>query len=185
MKPELQRYLAGGILFAGILGATLLIIPKWLELNSHRDELNRVEAQIVSTVQSVQLLRTSPKGPPFAHMPATPTEELEFLTQLNSVARTCGVSVTKSKHVVVTPRGEEGSAPQGTSKSFLPPGIDPAILTLTVEGAYPAMAIFFNKLETYPRLVSITDVTMKTGEYPTVSADFTLTRYTTPMAVSP
>ncbi|MGC4047857.1 MAG: hypothetical protein QM758_29020 [Armatimonas sp.] len=183
MKPELQRYLAVGLLFIGVLGAGLLIIPKWVALNSHREELSRVETQIASTIQSIQLLRSAPKGPPFAHMPATPTEELEFLSQLNNVARACGVKVTKTKHIAVV-TNENGPTPDGPKKNFLPPGIDPAILTLTVEGTYQAMATFFQRLETYPRLVSITDATMKTGEYPIVSADFTLTRYTTPQVAS-
>jgi hypothetical protein len=180
VKSEIQRYLAIAILLGGVIGACLLVIPKWLQLSADREELRRVQVQIAGSLQSVQLLRNAPKGPPFAHLPAVPTEELEFLSQLNGVARACSVRVTRTKHVTVEPRQKDAAVPEGEQKSFLPPGIDPAVLTLTVEGDYPAMAVFFNRLETYPRLVSITDVTMKTGQYPTVSADFTLTRYTTP-----
>lgn len=195
MTPRVQRAVAIGLPVFCLIGAALIVTPSWRQLNEDREKVVKVRKEILSAQQNVELLKNAPKGPPFAHVPATRTEPIEFLQHLNEVTAQCGVRLARYKQVVEAPKtadnpppppvpglpnGSNGAPAANGERGGLPPGITPASLRLTVEGDYAHVALFFNRLESYPRLVSITEVAMRAAKATQISAEFTLTRYTTP-----
>lgn len=195
MSPRTQQAFAFGLPLFCLIGALLIVTPYWRQLHNDQDEVVRIRREIETAQQNVDLLRNAPKGPPFAHVPATRTEPIEFLQHLNEVTAECGVRMAHYRQVMDSPAARASDPPPppvpglpGTAgagqpineRTGLPAGITPASLRLTVEGDYAHVALFFNRLESFPRLVSITEVNMRAAKATLISAEFMLTRYTTP-----
>jgi hypothetical protein len=201
LNSQYQRYIAVAAPILSLITAYALVVPRYQTLKADEQALASTQAQITEKMNAVAVLKDAPKGPPYAHVPATRTEPVEFYQHLNQVARQCGIKLARytwappeiraqsapaqppPPPVPGLPQQNAGAAPSPQTNApatGLPPGITPASVNLSVAGPYARMALFYGQLETYPRLVSINSVKMAATKYPEISADFKLTRYTSP-----
>ncbi len=183
-----QRLLTIALPVLSLLLAYFLTVPRYLELKKDEAELARTDEFVRAKRLSVDEAAQQKSGPVVAQLPADRNEPVQFLRELNTVAGSYGVRLTNVTTAAPieqntpppTSAGGAGAAGTAPPKVTLPPGTTPVILQVDVEGTYPGLAQFFRRLETYPRLISVTDVSMSAtaGDYPKIKAQFRLTRYT-------
>ena len=100
---------------------------------------------------------------------------------INSVARSCGVRIetyTAGAAAPTPPPAPPASGGAAATGDTLPPGTTASTLEITAEGTYASMTRFFQRLETYPRLINVSQVSMQTKQYPLLTTKFRLSRYT-------
>jgi hypothetical protein len=183
-----RHYVTVGLPLIGLLGAFALAYPRWKTLQSDEAALAQTRKDIALQQSKLALLEKQPASAVVARVPATPDEPVEFLRNLNFVARSCGVRIatysaappaapTSAAPAPTTAPAANGTAAPGAADA-LPAGTTEATLNLTAEGTYAAMANFFQRLETYPRLINVSQVSMSTAKYPLLTTQFRLSRYT-------
>jgi hypothetical protein len=194
LNTQYARYIAITVPILSAITAYFLVVPRYQALKADEQALAEAQAAIAQTTASVAVLKNAPKGPPYAHVPNTKTEPVEFYQHLYQVAHACGVTLAHYNFVPAPPEPVAQASPPpppipgmpqennikpptSPQPGQLPPGISPKSVSLGVEGPYANMALFFGQLESYPRLVSIKNVKMAASKYPAITADFTLTRY--------
>lgn len=194
-----QQLIAWSLPLVGVIAAVGAVVPRWNALRNDQEELASTQQAIRTQEANLTQIRAEPAGPTVARVPATRNEPVEFLRTLNTVAASCGVRVISYTAAAAPPPpaapapaappaggAASASAPAATpGQPALPPGTTPNVLDISAEGTYTAMALFFGRLETFPRLVSISQVTMHAAQYPTLNAQFKLTRYTGPAPDAP
>ncbi|HVK05927.1 MAG TPA: hypothetical protein VM490_20830 [Armatimonadaceae bacterium] len=188
-----QKIIAAVVPILGVAAAAALVVPRYQELQADRAELERVRASIAAQQEAIDNWNERDIGTFVARVPASRDEPVQFLRNLNAVAAQFGVrlrSFTASAPEQAAAAQAEANSPLVAQKTdaqkpaatpgALPPGTVPATLEITAEGNYPSMAMFFARLETYPRLISVTGVNMSSTKYPELTTKFHLTRYTGP-----
>jgi hypothetical protein len=192
LSPRAVRAIAFAVPAVALAVTALVAVPRYRALNDDTRQLATTQDAISLKSREVEQLRNLPEGPVIARRPATPDEPVQFLRELNRVAAFCGVRIT-SYAATSAPAPSPAAAPQdqpsftapgragaagGAAGGPLPAGTTPIALQLSAEGDFTSMALFFARLEAYPRLVSLSGVSMRTGTYPGLNAQFRLTRYT-------
>ena len=190
-----QRPLAFGVPVLCLLLAALLIVPRYRALRADEDELARTQKSVREKKALIEAALREPTPPPVAYLPADRDEPVLFLRQLSQLAAACGVKFTSVTTVAPeTPTGEATASANGTGdaggtntpQAGLPTGTSPVALQITVIGPYASHLRFFERLESYPRLISVTNVTMDASQHPRMTSLFRLTRYIgPPSAVAP
>jgi hypothetical protein len=206
LSSQNQRLLAVAAPLLALGLSYYMVVPRYQTLKGDEQSLASTQAAIQAKQLSLAELSHTPAGPIIAHDPATPDEPVDFLYRLVTVARDCGVTMTNYQPAVADvvqpapgtqnpppppvpglPQQSDNAPPPNSppANGGLPPGITPVALKLTFIGPYANMALFFGRLETYPRLISITNVEMRASKYPDITAEFKLTRYTGPAPAPP
>lgn len=186
-----QRPLAFGVPVLCLLAALLIVVPRYQALQADEEELVRTQKTVQEKKALIDKARREPKLPPLAYLPADRNEPVLFLRQLSQLAAGCGVkftSVTTVASEAVSADASSSSRNGGgegdsASQTRVPSGTTPVILQIAVVGPYASHLRFFERLENYPRLISVTDVTMDAGEHPRMTSMFRLTRYIGPPSV--
>ena len=175
-----RHFVTVGLPLLGLLGAFAIAYPGYRTLNNDESSLAQTRKEIASHQITLAALQSKPVSPVIARVPATPDEPVEFLRNLNAVARSCGVTI-----VTYTAAPAAAPSPPPAAGTVAAPGSDavPAdttacTLDITAEGSYAAMARFFQRLETYPRLINVSQVSMQSKKYPLLTTQFRLSRYT-------
>ncbi len=178
-----RHYVTVSLPLLGLLGAFALAYPRYKQLQADEATLAKTRQDIASRHAALALLIARPASTVVARVPATPDEPVEVLRNLNFVARSCGVKIANyTAAPPVAPPPPPAPAPDGkpaaATSDALPPGTTASTLDITAEGSYGAMARFFQRLETYPRLINVSQVSMNAKQYPLLSTQFRLSRYT-------
>lgn len=184
------RLLALLLPVASLLAAYLLVVPRSRALQADRAELARTGELVRAKRDLVAAVARQKPETIVAQLPAQPDEPVRFLRELNRVASSCRVTFSAVTTVpapeagAVAPVPTDSTAAAGTFPPALqlPAGTVPVILEISAEGTYAQLARFFSRLETYPRLITISDVSMNVVQHPAMTARFRLTRYTGPVA---
>lgn len=180
-----QRALVFGLPALSLLIALLLVVPRYRALAADRNTLTETRQVVRAKRSFIADAAREGRGPVVAQLPADRNEPVRFLRELTALATRCGVKFTNVAPTVAEESREALSPTGGTEENAanaahtkLPPGTTPIALQISVDGSYPALALFFSRLETFPRLISVTNVSMNATQYPKISAQFRLTRYT-------
>ena len=164
-----------------LLGAFAIAYPRYKTLIADQISLESTRRDISIRATTLAELEAKPTAAIVARVPATPDEPVEFLRNLNYVAGSCGVKIVMYTSAPtpppVAPTEAGGAQPTGDNVT-LPAGTTANTLDITAEGNYASVAQFFQRLETYPRLINVSQVRMQTKAYPTLTTQFRLSRYT-------
>lgn len=191
----MQQALAVVLPLLSLIVAYVLIVPRYVALRRDQDELRRT-SQVVATKRTL-ITQAEQRGaipPVVARVPGDPSEAINFLRQLNGVARSCGVSISTYSANDVSAAAPAAATPPANSTTAaaaptngLPPDTTPRDIQLSVSGPFRGMAQFFASLENYERLVSVSNVTMSAAgqNADTLTAQFRLTRYVGPPSTVP
>jgi len=195
--PESVRLpLIIGLPLLGLVAALLMIVPRYQALVRDREALAETRQQVAIKRAALIAAQSAPQPPVQTQAPESRDEPVQFLRELSSLAAESGVRLTN--FVVAAPEPVPGATGAGASPNTsggtaatttptvpmapggvpLPPGTLPVALQIGVEGGYPNMAHFFGRLETYSRLLTVTNTAMNVTQYPKITATFRLTRYT-------
>lgn len=161
----------------GLLGAFGIAYPKYRSLRADQAALKETQRDLAYRKAILAMLQSQPPSSLVARLPATPDEPVEFLRNLNTVAGSCGVKITT---YAVAPAAAPTPAAAGGAPgadAALPAGTTANTLVITAEGNYRGLALFFQRLETYPRLINVSQVTMQSKKYPLLTTQFQLSRY--------
>lgn len=175
-----RHYVTVSLPLLGLLGAFWTAYPRYKTLHADEAALAQTRRELAAKQNALAVLQTQPVGSVVARVPATPDEPVEFLRNLNAVARSCGVKIstyTASAPASAAPVPAEGQA-AAAGADGLPPGTTANTLNITAEGTYAAVSRFFQRLETYPRLINVSQVSMSASKYPMLTTQFQLSRYT-------
>lgn len=184
---QYQRIIAIALPLISLIALYFLVVPRYQALKADEAELGTTNAAVLAKRTLIEEgMRQAESQTVIAQVPADRDEKTRFLTELNSVARSCGVRFTSITSTAAenapppTSAGGADAANSPASQGGLPPGTVPVALQMNVEGTYQSLALFFARLETYPRLISVNNVSMSSGQYPRLTAQFRMTRYTGP-----
>lgn len=186
-----QRLLAFGLPVLCLLVVCLILVPRYRALRADEEEITRTQAVVRDKKARIEAEAGQPLPPPIAYVPDTREEPVVFLRQLSQLAAACGVRFTSVTAVAAevlaadaaatSGAGGGGNAGTGTATpSTLPTGVNPRALQITVTGPYGAHVRFFDYLENYQRLISLTNVTMDASQHPKLTSQFRLTRFVGP-----
>lgn len=191
LPASFQRLLAYSLPILSLVLAYFLVVPRYLAFQADATELERTNKLARAKQQLIAEQAQSEPDPLVAQLPANRDEPARFWRQLTGIAKSHGVrfvNVTTLIDSSPVPSnwawGGGADAPEA-GQLKLPPGTVPVTLQIGAEGKFEQLVTFFNNLETFPRLISITEVTMNGSQYPKLTAQFRLTRYTGPVSVGP
>lgn len=176
-----RHFVTVGLPMIALLGAFGIAYPRYQALKADEVALAQTQREIAAKQSTLAVLQAQPQLPIVARVPATPDEPVEFLRNLNSVARSCGVRIetyTAGAAAPTPPPAPPASGGAAATGDTLPPGTTASTLEITAEGTYASMTRFFQRLETYPRLINVSQVSMQTKQYPLLTTKFRLSRYT-------
>jgi hypothetical protein len=177
-----RHFVTVGLPMIALLGAFGIAYPRYQALKADEAALAQTQREIAAKQSLLTVLQARPRLPIVARVPATPDEPVEFLRNLNMVARSCGVKIETYTAGAAAPTPAPAPPPSGgaavSTGDTLPPGTTASTLEITAEGTYAAMTRFFQRLETYPRLINVSQVSMQTKKYPLLTTKFQLSRYT-------
>lgn len=181
IPPQVQLGITIALPIVSVLIALLMVVPRVSKLNKDRTDLVKITTE--NTTQRTLIKAAQLRGPipPVeARVPSEPNEPVVFLRQLSAVARESGIvlgSITIQPSAPGATEAGAGNASASGSTSSLPPGTTPQSIQASATGSYRSMVAFFAKLESYKRLISVSNVNMS-GKGDSLTAQFTITRYT-------
>src|SRR5207253_600558 len=108
-----RHYVTVGLPLLGLLGAFAIAYPGYRNLQKDEAALAQTQHEIASHQTALAVLQSKPALPVVARVPATPDEPVEFLRNLNAVARSCGVKIVTYTAAAPTPAPAATPPPSG------------------------------------------------------------------------
>jgi hypothetical protein len=195
IPAPVQTGLAIAIPVISLLLAYFLAVPRYRALQADRQELQRTEELVKVKKRAIEEAKAAQRTTEvIALQPATLDEPVTFMRDLIAVARSNNVRLVNYRSTTadalpgtpapgaapVPPTPGQPAPPAADPATQMPPGTTPVALQISAEGTYASMARFFESLERYRRLISVSNVSMTSTKFPTLTAQFRLTRYRRP-----
>jgi|GEM_PF-5716605 len=172
-----SKWVSVGMPVAFVVFALVMVYVQYHRLTEARSDLASSEKKLSELEATLKKSQIEPVGEKIPSVPATKEENNRFVAVLKTTAQQAGAAIVKWNSTT-RPAGSDDQGPRGAPPPELK-GITEVVSELEIFGSYEGVRAFVKRLEAWPRLVNMNNVTWRRGNQSGTHLQMTVIRYVT------